>query len=57
MSSVFRRGTVPFSLRENRDSPQALFRPILSPSPWVSLRSTQPTLFTLHFSQLFSDLK
>src|SRR3972149_6494781 len=30
MTSRFGRGTVPFSLRENRDSPRAILRPRLS---------------------------
>ena len=30
MTSAFRKGTVPFSLRENRESPQVIFPPVLS---------------------------
>ena len=30
ITSLFRKGTVPFSLRENWDSPQIVFRPTLS---------------------------
>jgi hypothetical protein len=34
MISALRRGTVPFSLRENRDSPRAVSRPILARFRW-----------------------